>query len=86
MVELFLGGPRLRLDVTCRLCHWWRHSVERVPLRLCRGSRVLQCPWAGRGSDVGVFLKPVAARFSEVPVGWPCGNAGPMEVKAFLAD
>lgn len=26
------------------------------------------------------------AHFSEVPVGWPCGNASPMEIKAFLAD
>ena len=54
--------------------------------RLVLWLMVLQCPWAGSGSDMGTFLKPVAAHFSEVPMGWPCGNTSPMEIKAFLAD
>lgn len=31
-------------------------------------------------------LKLMTAHFSEVPVGWPCRNTSPMEVKAFLVD
>ena len=51
------------------------------PLRL--GTAVSQ-GWPRLGH--GHLLKPAAAYFSEVSVGWPCGIASPIELKAFLAD
>lgn len=40
----------------------------------------------GLAKAMDVFLKPLAAHLSESPVGWPCRNTSPMEIKTFLAD